>query len=77
MDRKIKQFIITGASGGIGQAIARCFDEEGCVLTLHYHKNYEGIQELTSSLKGKSVSFEADMTSEESISNLFSSSINS
>ena len=74
---KGKHVLITGASGGIGQAIARCFDEEGCILTLHYHKNYKGIQELASSLKGKSVSFEADMTSEESISNLFSSSINS
>jgi NAD(P)-dependent dehydrogenase (short-subunit alcohol dehydrogenase family) len=24
-----KHILITGASGGIGQAIARCFDEEG------------------------------------------------
>lgn len=74
---KGKHILITGASGGIGQAIARSFDEEGCVLSLHYHKNYKGIQELTSGLKGKSISFEADMTSEESISNLFSNCINS
>ncbi|MHA2075067.1 MAG: SDR family NAD(P)-dependent oxidoreductase [Candidatus Hodarchaeales archaeon] len=72
-----KHILITGASGGIGQAIARCFDEEGCVLSLHYHKNYKGIQELTSGLKGQFISFEADMTSEESISNLFSESIKS
>ncbi len=72
-----KHVLITGASGGIGQAIARSFDEEGCVLSLHFNKNIKGIEELTSVLKGIFKSFKADMTSQESIKTLFKNSIDS
>ena len=74
---KGKHVLITGASGGIGQAIARCFDEEGSTLSLHYNKNVKGIEELKSSLKGRFKAYKADMTSKDSIRSLFKSSVES
>jgi len=38
-----KVVCITGASGGIGRAIARVFAAEGASLVLHGHRNYEGL----------------------------------
>ncbi len=74
---KGKHVLITGASGGIGQAIARCFDEEGSTLSLHYNKNEKGIEELKSSLKGRSKAYKADMTSKDSIRSLFKNCVES
>ncbi|MFX0185600.1 MAG: SDR family NAD(P)-dependent oxidoreductase, partial [Candidatus Hodarchaeota archaeon] len=70
-----KHVLITGASGGIGQAISEQFDEENSVLSLHYHTNEEGIHELQSKLKGKSSFFQADLSSELSASNMFGKAI--
>ncbi|MFX0208439.1 MAG: SDR family NAD(P)-dependent oxidoreductase, partial [Candidatus Hodarchaeota archaeon] len=34
-----KYILVTGASGGIGQTIAKKFSEEGCNLSLQNNKN--------------------------------------
>ncbi|MFX0052685.1 MAG: SDR family NAD(P)-dependent oxidoreductase [Candidatus Hermodarchaeota archaeon] len=70
-----KHVLVTGASGGIGQAIAEQFDDEKSVLSLHYHTNEIGIHELQSKLKGKHSFFQADLSSESSTSNMFSKAI--
>lgn len=44
--------LITGASGGIGQAIALEFAERGYNLVLHCHKNKEKCEELGDMIKG-------------------------
>ncbi|MBQ1843092.1 MAG: 3-oxoacyl-[Lachnospiraceae bacterium] len=44
--------LITGASGGIGQAIALEFAERGYNLVLHCHKNKEKCEELGDRIKG-------------------------
>ena len=69
---KGKHVLITGASGGIGQAIAKQFEKEEAILSLHYYKDEKGIQKLSSKLKGTHSLFQADLSSENSSKQLFS-----
>ena len=50
--------LITGASGGIGRAIARRMASEGWNLYLHYHQNEAGIHALEKELEQYSVKIE-------------------
>ena len=49
-----KTALITGASGGIGAAIAKRFGEAGASLILHAHKNTSALAELTAELETQS-----------------------
>lgn len=42
--------LITGASGGIGGAAAKCFAENGYAVALQYHTNPEAVQRVASSM---------------------------
>ncbi|HEX6291723.1 MAG TPA: SDR family NAD(P)-dependent oxidoreductase [Herpetosiphonaceae bacterium] len=44
--------LITGASGSIGQAIARAFAEAGARVAIHYHAGREAAERLRTSLPG-------------------------
>jgi len=63
----MKKFVlITGASGGIGRAIAVKLAEEGYSLYLHYHKNKKAIELLLSELQsygGEYIPIQADLSS--------------
>jgi NADP-dependent 3-hydroxy acid dehydrogenase YdfG len=45
-----KVVLITGASGGIGSAVARAFAVEGAHLVLHGHRNLAGLRRLQKEL---------------------------
>ena len=66
--------IVTGASSGIGKAIAEVYAEEGATVVL-VSRNQEKLDLVVSgitALQGEATSFAADVTSEHDVANLFS-----
>lgn len=53
MDLEKKVALVTGASGGLGSAIALDLAKEGCKLILHYHENREKIENLEKEIQEK------------------------
>lgn len=67
-----KIIVITGASGGIGSAIARKFAAEGAHLVLHCRSNVAGARELQRELPAvRSIIVRADLTKEADVARLF------
>lgn len=67
-----KVVVVTGASGGIGSAIARRFAEEGVRLVLHYRSNRESVEKLCRGLsKVDTFVVRADLTKESDVHRLF------
>ncbi len=68
--------LVTGASGGIGVAIAREFAREGARLVLHYRSGRSRITKLQHSLAGAEVmAVRADLTSENDTRALFRAAV--
>jgi 3-oxoacyl-[acyl-carrier protein] reductase len=72
---KGKVVLITGASGGIGSAIARAFAAEGANLVLHGHRNLAGLRQLQKELAHvESLLVSADLTREAEVKKIFTQS---
>jgi len=68
--------IITGASGGIGSALAQQFAAEGTRLVLHYCRNRAGAAALQREIKRtQSIAVCADLTKEAEVRKLFAQAV--
>ena len=69
---KEKVVVVTGASGGIGSAIARQFAREGAKLVLHYHRERAKTIALQQELRGNAeLVLGADLSEEAQVKRLF------
>jgi 3-oxoacyl-[acyl-carrier protein] reductase len=71
-----KVIVVTGASGGIGSAIARQFAAEGARLVLQYRRGRERAEALRRELAGtETLLVRADLTKETDARKLFSAAV--
>lgn len=67
-------FVVTGASGGIGSAIASRLVQQGKCVAIHYHHHQEKAEQLLEMLrqeKGEAIAVQADITQEAGVKSLF------
>ena len=72
-----KTVLITGASGGIGQATAIAFSEAGAQVALHYHQQQQAAQQLQAMLPNESILVQADLTDPIAIEQMVAGAIDS
>ena len=69
-----KTILVTGASGGIGQAIAQAFAEAKGIVMLHYNTNQSGAEETLASLPGEAhVITQADLSDPNAVESMIKS----
>jgi 3-oxoacyl-[acyl-carrier protein] reductase len=67
-DLQNKVVLVTGASRGIGRAIALQFSQIGARVAVHYHKNRDAAEKTLSDLKGENhILCQADMSDANSV----------
>ncbi len=70
----MKNVLITGASGGIGRALALVFARHGYGVALHYHAGESSARETAEEINfhgGNAEIFQADLSREEDVTALF------
>lgn len=66
-----KVVLVTGASRGIGAAIAKACSDSGAKVALHYNSNEKQANEVLTSLSSESEAFQADLGNTDSLICLF------
>jgi 3-oxoacyl-[acyl-carrier protein] reductase len=73
-----KVAIVTGASKGIGAAIAKLYAAEGATVVVNYSSSKSGAEQVVSEITaagGKAIAVQADMSKQADITRLFSHTI--
>ncbi|MBI3610017.1 MAG: SDR family NAD(P)-dependent oxidoreductase [Nitrospirae bacterium] len=76
-DRRV--IAITGATGGLGRAIAWRFAKAGSRIVVHYHRNKEAAEKLTSALEAlgaEAILFGADVRSPAEMNSMTEATLN-
>lgn len=72
----MKNVLVTGATGGIGEAIAECFAKMGCNIVLHTNSKPQKAQKMALELSEKygiaAEYVQADLTNESMVDKMFS-----
>ncbi len=68
-----KVVLITGASGGIGSEMVRCFAKEGARIAIHYHKNKKSAEALAAEISQDNnfCIVQADLTQETEVKRMW------
>ena len=64
MDLEGRVALITGASRGLGQGIARCLAEEGADIVVNYQRNKEGAEQTVADVEAfgrRAITYQADV----------------
>ena len=78
MATAVKSSIVTGASGGIGRAIAMKLARDGYAIAVHYAGNAETAESVATEIRGaggKAITVKADVASAEEVQQLFHATI--
>lgn len=71
----MKNILITGASGGIGTALAVAFAQAGCNIAIHCHQNKDGAKNLakiiSESYGVNALAVQSDVANRESVCGMF------
>jgi NAD(P)-dependent dehydrogenase (short-subunit alcohol dehydrogenase family) len=75
---KSKTAVITGASTGIGRAIARLFGKQGARIIINYQRSHKAAQQLVAEINaegGHARAFQADISRPEGIDGLVNAAL--
>ncbi len=71
IDLSDKVVLVTGASRGIGRALASDLAKAGATVAVHYHRNAEAAEQLAAALGRAARAFHADLARVEACDHLF------
>jgi len=73
IDMTGKVALVTGASRGIGKAIAEALGESGATVAVHYNKNEDKARQVATKAGNQSKAFAADLSDNADVKKLFDS----
>ncbi|OUL18268.1 SDR family oxidoreductase [Nostoc sp. 106C] len=75
---KGQKALVTGASSGIGEAIARNLASSGAAVVINYHSEAESAQKIVDDIKaanGEAIAIQADVSKEGQVKEMFSQTL--